>query len=561
MDNELDKQQKIENKFVFEQIFLNNLIKIIKSQSCLNDKKRINKVISEISNDSFLSKISIDWEKYLSIFFYYLDQMKKLLEEDIEIVKNQIEIINKQKEFELDQLDDNLINSKKLLEILEDNYLSKLESLDDFNYKTFGEELSSLASKFIICLNSCYNLGKFSNNNDKICNYFLKISDSTWTPYLTFCKDKIDKLFSNKNINFYKGLFYIYVNRDSLNKDFDESISSIVALFLRQLIDDLSICQNKQNPKIKKIQSVLEAIHNDELVLENKNIETKPSYDFLKEKLEIIFNNKKKNYENIFSIINNMFNEYIHRNIKIQPDILTEVCRHFHFLLHNHRTNSNNFEFTMHYYLFIYKIFIPYIKIKPVHKDHPIKYRVNKDKLCIINEINKNKLNIQDRMNKFVKEITNKINNDSVLNNQCLIEKETEQLWNNFKLNKDKYFDWEKDSIEVLFKKYKVLYSEIIKLINNAESLKIYISERIDQLLIFDTVEQLYKDPNFIEIVDQFLTCYEIAECLLSTPFLFILYALLLDNKITKEIMNEALNYTLFTIKHDFLFLLIKNRN
>lgn len=60
MDNELDKQQKIESKFVFEQMFLNNLIKIIKSQSCLKGRQQINKVISEISNDSFLSKISID---------------------------------------------------------------------------------------------------------------------------------------------------------------------------------------------------------------------------------------------------------------------------------------------------------------------------------------------------------------------------------------------------------------------------------------------------------------------------------------------------------------------
>ena len=60
MDNELDKQPKIENKFVFEQMFLNNLIKIIKSQSCLKDRQQINKVISEISNDLFLRTISID---------------------------------------------------------------------------------------------------------------------------------------------------------------------------------------------------------------------------------------------------------------------------------------------------------------------------------------------------------------------------------------------------------------------------------------------------------------------------------------------------------------------
>ena len=33
MGSKLDKHQKIENKSVFEQMFLNNLIKIIKSQS------------------------------------------------------------------------------------------------------------------------------------------------------------------------------------------------------------------------------------------------------------------------------------------------------------------------------------------------------------------------------------------------------------------------------------------------------------------------------------------------------------------------------------------------
>jgi len=60
MGSKLDKQPKIENKFVFEQMFLNNLIKIIKSQSLLKGRQQINKVISKINEDSFLSKISID---------------------------------------------------------------------------------------------------------------------------------------------------------------------------------------------------------------------------------------------------------------------------------------------------------------------------------------------------------------------------------------------------------------------------------------------------------------------------------------------------------------------
>lgn len=130
MDNKLDKQQKIENKFVFEQMFLNNLIKIIKSQSCLKGRQQINKVISKINNNTFLRKISIDWEKYLSIFFNYLDQMKKLLKDQIEIVKDEIEIvkdliddINIQIEFgfNLNQLEDYLTNLKQLLKKLKDN--------------------------------------------------------------------------------------------------------------------------------------------------------------------------------------------------------------------------------------------------------------------------------------------------------------------------------------------------------------------------------------------------------------------------------------------------------
>lgn len=259
MDNELDKQQKIENKFVFEQMFLNNLIKIIKSQSCLKDRQQINKVISEISNDLFLRTISIDWEKYLPIFFHYLDQMKNLLIENIEIVKDQINNINSQKRlgFNLNQLEHNLTNLKQLLKELEDDYLSKLESLDDFNYQTYGYKLCSLAPKFTIYLNSCDNSDKFSKNNKKI-------SDSTWTPYLIFCKDEIDKLFNDKNINFYKGIFYIYVNRDSLNKGFNESISSIAALFIRRAIEDSSFDENErfnkdaENIKLEKIKLVLE---------------------------------------------------------------------------------------------------------------------------------------------------------------------------------------------------------------------------------------------------------------------------------------------------------------
>lgn len=567
MDNELDKQQKIENQHVFEQMFLNNLIKIIKSQSHLKGRQRINKVISKIKNDSFLNKISIDWEKYLPIFFHYLDQMKNLLIENIEIVKDQINNINSQKwfEFNLYQLKDNLTNSKLLLKELEDDYLSKLESLNDFNYQTYGYKLGPLASKFMICLDSCGNYNKFSENNDKISTYFLKISNSTWTPYLAFCKDEIDKLFNDKNINFYKGIFYIYVNRDALNKGFNESISSIVALFIRQVIEDSSFDENEkfnkdaENIKLEKIKLVLEEIHTDKLELKSKNIGTKDLYDLLREKLKIIFNNKDENYKNIFSIINNIFNGYIHGNVKVESATLRAIFNHFCSFLHNNSMNSNNFEFTMYYYLFVYKIFMPHITI--LNKGGHKKYCVNKDKLHIIDEINKNKLDIQNEMNKFVQEIINKISDDLVLNNQYFTNKETKQLWNNFKLNKDKYFDWEKDSIEVLFSKYQVLNSGIINLINNSISLNINVDEVINQSSYFCTIGQSHKDPNFIEIVDQFLTCYQVTECLLSMPFLFILYALLLDKKITEEIMNEALNYGLFTIKYDLFFWLIDDRN
>lgn len=556
MDNKLDKQQKIENKFVFEQMFLNNLIKIIKSQSCLKGRQQINKVISKINNNTFLRKISIDWEKYLSIFFNYLDQMKKLLKDQIEIVKDEIEIvkdliddINIQIEFgfNLNQLEDYLTNLKQLLKKLKDNYPSILDLFDDFNYMVFREKIGYFNPSLEFCVNNQRdNFNKFLENKHKIIDYFYKISYSTWTPYLTFCKDKIDKLFNDKNINFYKGIFYIYVNRDNSNRYFNESISSIVALFIRQVIEDSSFTKKVKNKKDKKIEYVLKEIHDDKLLVANKNTEAKLFYDFLKEKLKIIFNNKKENYKNIFSIINNMFNGYIHANIKIEPASLRTIFVHFYFWLHHNSMNSNNFEFTMYYYLFIYKIFIPQITIanKSGHK----KYCVNEDKLYIINEINKNKLGIQNEINGSVQEIINKISEALVSNNQYLTNKETKQLWNNFKLNKDKYFDWENDSIEVLFKKYQILDRWITNLIHNSNSWNINICWGIRQSPRFNTIGKSHKDPNFIEIVDQFLTCYQVIEYLLSTPFLFILYALLLDNKITKEEMDKALSYTLFVI-------------
>lgn len=563
MDNKLDKQQKIENQPVFEQKFLNNLIKIIKSQSRLKGRQRINKVISKIKNDSFLKKISIDWEKYLPIFFHCLDQMKKLLKENIEIVKDEIKIVkdliddvNIQDEFgfNLNQLEDNLTNLKQQLKKFKDNYPSILEWFDDFNYMAFREKIGHFNPSPSLGINNSWdNFEKFLDNREKILNYFLKISNSTWIPYLTFCKDEIDKLFNDKNIDFYKGIFYIYVNRDNLNRYFDESISSIVTLFIRQVIEDSSFTKKVKDKKTEKIKYVLKEIHDNNLSLENKNTEAKLFYDSLKEKLKIIFNNKKENYQNIFSIINNMFNEYIHRNIKIEPATLRVIFVHFHSLLHNNSMNSNNFEFTMYYYLFIYKIFIPHITIPD--KRGQIKYWVSEDKLYIIKEINKNKLNIQDEINESVQEIINKISDYLVSNNQYLTNEETKQLWNNFKLNKDKYFDWEKDSIEVLFSKYQVLDRWIAGLFHNSKSWNINnICWGIKQSPCFNTIGQSHKDPNFIEIVDQFLTCYQVTECLLSIPFLFILYALLLDNKITKEAMNEALNYGLFNIRNYFSF-------
>lgn len=556
MGSKLDKHQKIENKSVFEQMFLNNLIKIIKSQSSLNGGQQISKVISEINNNSFLSKISIDWEKYLPIFFHYLDQMKKLLKENIKIVKDQIDNINSQKqiEFNLNQPEDYLTNLKQQLKKSKDNYLSILELFNDFNYITFREKIGDFNPSPAFSINDQRdNINKFLENNHKIIGYFYKISNSTWTPYLTFCKDEIDKLFNDKNINFYKGIFYIYVNRDALNKGFNESILSIVALFIRQAIEDSSFDENEKfnkenvkNIKLEKIKFVLEKIHTDKLELNSKNIWKKGYYNSLKEKLKIIFNNKKENYKNIFSIINNIFNEYIHRNIKIEPSTLKEVFCYFNAFLNSNGFNSDNFEFTMYYYLFVYKIFMPHITIP--NKSSNKKYCVSEDNLYIINKINENKSKIQDEMNKFVQEIINKISDDLVLNNQYFTNKETKQLWNNFKLNKDKYFDWEKDSIEVLFSKYQVLNSGITNLINNSINLNINVDEVINQSSYFCTIGQSHKDPNFIEIVDQLQTCYQVTEYLLSMPFLFILYALLLDNKITKEEMDKALSYTLFVI-------------
>lgn len=556
MGSELDKQTKIENKSVFDQMFLNNLIKIIKSQSCLKDRQRISKVISKIKNDSFLNKISIDWEKYLSIFFHYLDQMKKLLKDQIKILKDEIDIvkeliddINIQNEFgfNLNQLEDYLTNLKQLLKKSKDNYLSILELFDDFDYMTFREKIGGFNPNPAFSINDQRdNINKFSENKNKIIDYFYKISDSTWTPYLTFCKDEIDKLFNNKNINFYKGIFYIYVNKDNLNRYFNESISSIVALFIRQAVEDSSFVKKVKNIKLEKIKLVLEKIHTDKLELNSKDIWKKQFYNSLKEKLKIIFNNKKENYKNIFSIINNMFNEYIHRNIKMEPSNLKEVFCYLNAFLNSNGFNSDNFEFTMYYYLFVYKIFMPHITIP--NKKGRTKYCVNKNKLYIINKINENKSGIQNEMNKFVQKIINKISDDLVLNNQYFTNKETKQLWNNFKLSKDKYFDWKKDSIEVLFTKYQVLNSGITNLINNSISLNINVDAVINQSPYFCTIGQSHKDPNFIEIVDQFQTCYQVTEYLLSMPFLFILYALLLDKKITKEEMHKALNYTLFVI-------------
>ncbi len=249
--------------------------------------------------------------------------MKNLLIENIEIVKDQINNINSEDEFkfELNQLEANLTNSKLLLKELEDNYLSKLESLDDFNHHTYGNKLGSFGLKFTIYLNSCGNYNKFSENNKKISTYFLKISDSTWTPYLAFCKDEIDKLFNHKNINFYKGIFYIYVNRDALNKGFNESISSIAALFIRQAIEDSSLDENKKfsknakNIKLEKIKLVLEKIHTDKLELKSKCIDVDPHYNSLKNALKNVYDGSQNEIElSIVMMINIMINSYIHKD-------------------------------------------------------------------------------------------------------------------------------------------------------------------------------------------------------------------------------------------------------
>ena len=186
MVSKLDKHQKIENKSVFDQMFLNNLIKIIKSQSRLKGSLQISKVISKIKNDSFLKKISIDWEKYLSIFFHYLDQMKKLLKDQIKIVKDEIDIvkeliddINIQNEFgfNLNQLEDYLTNLKQLLKKSKDNYLSILELFDDFDYMTFREKIGDFNPSPAFSINDQRdNINKFLENNHKIIDYFYKIS-------------------------------------------------------------------------------------------------------------------------------------------------------------------------------------------------------------------------------------------------------------------------------------------------------------------------------------------------------------------------------------------------
>jgi len=61
-------------------------------------------------------------------------------------------------------------------------------------------------------------------------------------------------------------------------------------------------------------------------------------------------------------------------------------------------------------------------------------------------------------------------------------------------------------------------------------------------------IEKYMSSHNAHEIIIKFLNCCIIVQHFLSTPFLFILYALLLDKKITKEEMDKALNYTLFVI-------------
>lgn len=506
MDNELDKQPKIENKFVFEQMFLNNLIKIIKSQSCLKDRQQINKVISEISNDLFLRTISIDWEKYLSIFFHYLDQMKNLLIENIEIVKDRINNINIQIElgFNLNQLEHNLTNLKQLLKELEDDYLSKLESLDDFNHHTYGNKLGSFSLKFTIYLNSCGNYNKFSENNDKISTYFLKISNSTWTPYLAFCKDEIDKLFNDKNINFYKGIFYIYVNRDALNKGFNESISSIAALFIRQAIEDSSLDESKKfsknakNIKLEKIKLVLEKIHTDKLELKSKGIDVDPHYNSLKNALKNVYDGSQNEIElSIVMMINIMINSYIHKDANSFYNIIKLGFR-LEWIL-NDIDDAN--------YVLIRYVLVLFIK--SVYKKNKKSYKNIISPLLdlsVFKEINECNNESKD----LFKEIANKdeINLDQDEDIEILLNR-TIDLYDR------------PPTLHAILTKYKNKVSEIEKYMNS---------------------------HNAHEIIIKFLNCCIIVQHFLSTPFLFVLYALLLDKKITEEEMHKALNYTLFVI-------------
>lgn len=502
MDNELDKQQKIENQHVFEQMFLNNLIKIIKSQSRLKGRQWINKVISEINNNSFLSKISIDWEKYLPIFFHYLDQMKKLLKENIRIVKDQINNINSQKRFEFNlyQLEANLTNSKLLLKELEDDYLSKLESLNDFNYQTYGYKLGPLASKFMICLDSCGNYNKFSENNDKISTYFLKISNSTWTPYLAFCKDEIDKLFNDKNINFYKGIFYIYVNRDALNKGFNESISSIAALFIRQVIEDSSFDKNKENAKnikLEKIKLVLEKIHTDKLELKSKNIGVDLHYNLLKNALKNVYDGTQNEIELGIVMINIMINSYIHKDANSFYNIIKLGIR-LEWIL-NDIDNAN-------YVLFRYVLVL---FIKSVYKKNKNSYK------NIISPL----LDLS-----VFKEI-----------NEC--NNESKELFKEI-ANKDEINLDQDEDIEILLNK-------TIDLYDRPPTLHAILTKYKNEV---SKIEEYMNSHNAHEIIIKFLNCCIVVQRLLSTPFLFVLYALLLDKKIAEEEMHKALNYTLFVI-------------
>lgn len=506
MDNELDKQQKIENKSVFEQMFLNNLIKIIKSQSDLKGRWQISKVISEINNNSFLSKISIDWEKYLPIFFHYLDQMKNLLIENIEIVKDQINNINSQKRlgFNLYQIEANLTNSKLLLKELEDDYLSKLESLNDFNYQTYGYKLDPLASEFMICLDSCGNYNKFSENNKKISTYFLKISDSIWTPYLTFCKDEIDKLFNDKNINFYKGIFYIYVNRDALNKGFNESISSIAALFIRQAIEDSSLDESKKfsknakNIKLEKIKLVLEKIHTDKLELKSKGIDVDPHYNSLKNALKNVYDGSQNEIElSIVMMINIMINSYIHKDANSFYNIIKLGFR-LEWIL-NDIDDAN--------YVLIRYVLVLFIK------------------------------SVYKKNNNYYEKIISPLLDLSVFKeiNEC--NNESKDLFKEI-ANKDEINLDQDEDIEILLNKTIDLYDRPPTLHAILTKYKNEVSE----------IEKYMNSHNAHEIIIKFLNCCIIVQHFLSTPFLFVLYALLLDKKITEEEMHKALNYTLFVI-------------